>query len=173
MEKVIITTEAEDYVNSKRVILAQIMKISLPNHIFIVIMVLFGSTNLKAQINDPITGSWKTFDDETNQPAAIVLISEKNGLFSGVVTKLLDPKSLPRCEKCTDARKDKPVIGMEILTGLRKTADSYSGGQILDPDDGEIYRASVKLNDQGNKLDLRAYIGLPLLGRTQTWIREK
>jgi len=136
-------------------------------------MVLLGSSILKAQINDPITGYWKTFDDETNQPAAIVLISEKNGLFSGVVTKLLDPKAIPICEKCTDARKDKPIMGMEILTDLKKTADTYAGGRILDPDDGDTYRASIKLTDQGNKLELRAYIGLPLLGRTQTWIKEK
>jgi len=149
------------------------MKISLSNRLFLVIVVLFGVSNLKAQTNDPITGSWKTFDDETKQPAAIVLISEKNGLFSGVVTKLLDPKALPKCEKCTDNHKDKPVIGMEILTGLKKTVDSYTGGEILDPDDGESYRATIKLTDQGNKLELRAYIGLPLLGRTQTWIREK
>ena len=153
--------------------MAKFMKNSPLSHIFIAIMGLLMATNLKAQTNDPITGSWKTFDDETNQAAAIVLISEKNGLFSGVVSKLLDPKALPTCEKCTDNRKDKPVIGMEILTGLKKTADSYSGGEILDPDDGESYRATIKLTDQGNKLELRAYIGLPLLGRTQTWIREK
>jgi uncharacterized protein (DUF2147 family) len=90
-----------------------------------------------------------------------------------VVTKLLDPSALPTCEKCTDARKGRPVVGMEILTGLKKNADSYTGGQILDPDDGEIYRATVRLIDQGNKLDLRAYIGIPLLGRSQTWIRER
>jgi uncharacterized protein (DUF2147 family) len=62
---------------------------------------------------------------------------------------------------------------MEILSGLKRTGDGFSGGQILDPDDGEIYRAEMKLKDQGVKLDLRAYIGIPLLGRTQTWIREK
>ncbi|WP_240553901.1 DUF2147 domain-containing protein [Polynucleobacter campilacus] len=136
-------------------------------------MLFLGVVNAKAQTNDSIMGFWKTYDDQTNQPAAIVQISEKNGLFSGVVTKLLDPSALPTCEKCTDARKGKPVVGMEILTGLKKNADSYAGGQILDPDDGEIYRATVRLIDQGNKLDLRAYIGIPLLGRSQTWIRER
>jgi uncharacterized protein (DUF2147 family) len=128
---------------------------------------------VSAQTPDSIAGTWKTFDDDTNQPAAIVQISEKNGVFSGVVTKLLDPSALPTCEKCTDSRKDKPVVGMEILSGLKKSGDGYSGGHILDPDDGEIYRAEMKLKDQGEKLDLRAYIGIPLLGRTQTWIRER
>ncbi len=149
------------------------MKNTFLSHFFIAITLLFCAGNLNSQTNDAITGSWKTFDDETKQPAAIVLISEKNGLFSGVVTKLLDPSALSTCEKCTDARKGKPVVGMEILTGLKKSADSYAGGQILDPDDGETYRARIQLIDQGNKLELRAYIGLPLLGRTQTWTRER
>ena len=103
----------------------------------------------------------------------MVEIIEKNGVFSGVVIKLLDPNALPTCIKCTDSRKGKPVVGMEILSGLKKSGDSYSGGQILDPDDGETYRAEMKLKDQGTKLDLRAYIGIPLLGRTQTWTRER
>jgi uncharacterized protein (DUF2147 family) len=126
-----------------------------------------------AQTSDSITGLWKTFDDETNQPAALVQIIEKNGVFSGAITKLLDTSGPSTCEKCTESRKGKPILGMEILSGLKKTGESYSGGQILDPDDGEIYRAEMKLKDQGAKLDLRAYIGIPLLGRTQTWIREK
>jgi len=133
----------------------------------------FEATQLSAQTSDSIVGTWMTFDDDTNLPAAIVQITEKNGVFSGVITKILDLSALPNCEKCTDNRKGKPVLGMEILTGLKRTGDSYSGGQILDPDDGEIYRAEMKLKDQGGKLDLRAYIGIPLLGRTQTWIREK
>jgi uncharacterized protein (DUF2147 family) len=173
LEKVIITTQTGDYGNSKELILSKFMKNRLLNQLFIAITLLFCVGHLKSQTNDPITGSWRTFDDETNQPAAVVLISEKNGLFSGLVTKLLDPTGLPTCEKCSDARKGKPLIGMEILTGLKRNADSYSGGEILDPDNGEIYRATIHLTDQGNKLDLRAFIGIPLLGRTQTWIREK
>ena len=130
-------------------------------------------SSLSAQTMDTIAGTWKTYDDETNQPAAIVQISEKNGVFSGVIMKLLDTSGPSTCEKCTDFRKGKPVLGMEILSGLKKNGDNFSGGQILDPDDGEIYRAEMKLKDQGSKLDLRAYVGIPLLGRTQTWIREK
>ncbi len=127
-----------------------------------------------AQDAGSIVGLWKTFDDETNQAAALVQISEQNGLFAGKVIKILDPSGMPTCIKCTDYRKDKPVVGMEILSGLKKDGDNtYSGGRILDPDDGEIYRADIKLLDQGNKLDLRAYLGIPLIGRTQSWIREK
>jgi uncharacterized protein (DUF2147 family) len=147
-----------------------IKKTALPL-IFSTLLGLAGSAS--AQTYDSITGLWKTFDDETNQPAALVQIIEKNGVFSGAITKLLDTSGPSICEKCTDSRKGKPILGMEILTGLKKTGESYTGGQILDPDDGEIYKAEMKLIDQGAKLDLRAYIGIPLLGRTQTWIREK
>jgi len=134
---------------------------------------LLGSGSAHAQASDSIVGVWKTYDDDTNQPAALVEIAEKNGVYSGVITQLLDPNAPVYCIKCTDSRKGKPVNGLEILTGLKKTGSSYSGGQILDPDDGEIYRAEIKLKDQGSKLELRAYIGIPLLGRTQSWTREK
>jgi uncharacterized protein (DUF2147 family) len=139
--------------------------------LFIVLSYSWGFVS--AQTADSIVGTWKTFDDETNQPAALVQISEKNGVFLGVITRVLDSSGPSTCEKCTDSRKGKPILGMEILSNLKKVGESYSGGQILDPDDGEIYRAEMKLKEQGAKLDLRAYIGIPLLGRTQTWIREK
>ena len=153
-------------------------KLAYPTRIFSVwaltaLSVLISGAAL-AQDAGSIVGLWKTFDDDTNQPAALVQISEQNGLFVGKVTKILDPSGLPTCVKCSDYRKDKPVVGMEILTGLKKDGDNaYSGGKILDPDDGEIYSANIKLLEQGNKLDLRAYLGIPLIGRTQTWIREK
>ena len=134
---------------------------------------LLGSGSAHAQASDSIAGVWKTYDDETNQPAALVEIAEKNGIDSGVITKLLDPNAPVYCSKCTDSRKGKPINGFEILTELKKTGGSYSGGQILDLDYGEIYRAEIKLKDQGSKLELRAYIGIPLLGRTQSWIREQ
>jgi len=153
-------------------------KLAYPTRIFSVwaltaLSVLISGAAL-AQDAGSIVGLWKTFDDDTNQPAALVQISEQNGLFVGKVTKILDPSGLPTCAKCTDYRKDKPVVGMEILSGLKKDGENmYSGGRILDPDDGEIYRADIKLLDQGNKLDLRAYLGIPLIGRTQSWMREK
>ncbi len=139
----------------------------------LLLIALFGLQPLCAQDSSVITGMWKTFDDDTNQPAALVEITVKDGVYSGIIKKLLDPSALPTCEKCTDSRKGKPVLGMEILTGLKKSGESYVDGRILDPDDGEIYRTEMKLKDQGSKLEVRAYIGIPLLGRTQTWVRER
>ena len=148
-------------------------KSQIQGALFVLTLLLVGSVNCDAQNNNSIAGIWKTFDDDTNQPAALVQISEKDGIYSGVILKLLDPSAPLICDKCSDLRKGKPVLGMEILTGMKKSGDLYSGGHILDPDDGDVYRAEIKLKDQGNKLDLRAYIGIPLFGRAQTWLREK
>jgi uncharacterized protein (DUF2147 family) len=119
-------------------------------------------------------GLWKTIDDETRQERSHVRISENAGVLSGRIEKLLDPgKQDARCDKCTDARKDQPVLGMTILEGVRKDADEnrWDGGHILDPNNGKVYRVRLTPKDGGRQLDVRGYVGAPLLGRTQTWIR--
>ena len=141
--------------------------------LFFGVFAMIGFGHAYAQNSHSITGSWITFDDGTKQPAAIVRISEKNDLFFGVITKLLDPNAPLSCDKCQDFRKNKPLVGMEILSGLKKAGDLYSGGYILDPDEGEIYKVEIKPNNDGKTLEVRGYIGIPLLGRTQTWIRER
>ena len=137
------------------------------------LLIVLAHQTCGAQDLSSINGIWKTFDDETNQAAALVEISSKAGVYSGIIKQLIDPNSPLICEKCTDSRKGKPVLGMQILGDLKWADGAYSGGYILDPDNGEIYRVQAKLIDQGAKLIVRAYIGIPLIGRTQTWIREK
>ncbi|WP_432258246.1 DUF2147 domain-containing protein [Cupriavidus sp. TMH.W2] len=134
---------------------------------------LLGSAAAMAQATP--SGMWKTIDDNTGKPRGLVEITEKNGVFSGrVVKSLVESEGKPKvCDKCTDARKDQPVIGMTILTGLRKTADNeWSGGEILDPESGKIYKSKMSLAEDGNKLNVRGFIGISLIGRTQTWERE-
>ena len=123
--------------------------------------------------NTSPVGMWKTISDETGKPSGIVEISEKNGEYSGRIVKLLekDPDSV--CSKCTDARKDQPLIGMVFLSGLHADGGEFTGGEILDPAKGSIYRARMKLVENGSKLEVRGFIGFALLGRTQTWIREQ
>jgi uncharacterized protein (DUF2147 family) len=122
------------------------------------------------------TGLWKTIDDQSGKPRGLVRIVESNGEYQGRVEKTFpkpgeDPN--PKCEKCDGARHNQPVIGLTILWGLRKQGDEYQGGQILDPENGKIYRSRMKLQDGGTKLDVRGFIGFSLFGRTQTWIREE
>ena len=118
-------------------------------------------------------GTWNTIDDETGKPKSLVRIAEKDGVFSGTVEKIVDPaKQDSKCDECAgdDPRKGKPVIGMTILTGLRKDGDNvYGGGKILDPNNGKTYNAKVTVIDGGRKLEMRGSI--LFIGRTQTWIR--
>ena len=120
-------------------------------------------------------GLWKTIDDNTGKPRGLVGIMEVNGEYQGKVEKIFtapgeDPD--PKCEKCDGARRNQPVIGMTILWGLTKQGDEYQGGEILDPENGKVYRATMKLNGDGGRLDVRGFIGFSLFGRTQTWLRE-
>ena len=127
-----------------------------------------------AQSLDPVLGVWKSIDEKTNQPSSIIRLDEKNGELIGTVTELIPTPGetlVTHCNLCKDERKGKPIIGMVILRGLKKSSPGvWSGGEILDPEEGEIYK--VKINMVNDKtLEVRGYIGIPLLGRTQTWVR--
>jgi uncharacterized protein (DUF2147 family) len=120
-------------------------------------------------------GRWKTIDDETNTPRSIVEIREVGGELQGRILQIFyrpDEKPDPVCEACEGDRKNQPVIGMTFLWGLKPDSGDWAGGAVLDPKNGKIYNAKLSLTDGGNKLRLRGYIGTPLLGRTQVWLRE-
>ena len=133
---------------------------------------LFASIALAQGANSPV-GLWKSVDDETKAPKSLIRIVEKDGALTGRVEKILTEKVDAKCDKCTDDRKDKPVQGMTIITGMKKDGDGWGGGDILDPNNGKVYRSQMKLVEDGKKLEVRGYIGVPLLGRTQTWLREE
>jgi len=118
-------------------------------------------------------GLWKTIDDHSGRPRGAVQIYEQNGAFFGKVQAAFDPReAAERCRRCTDDRKDKPIIGLLILRDLKKHGDEYSGGNILDPENGMVYRCKLRLIENGSKLLVRGYFVLPLLGRSQIWIRQ-
>lgn len=128
-----------------------------------------------AHASDSPVGTWKTVDDSTGQPKSLVRIAERDGVLTGTVIKLFrapDQDQNPKCDKCTDARKDQPILGMVILKNLKKDGDEYTGGEILDPANGKTYKSKLKVEEDGAKLNLRGYIGIPALGRTQVWERE-
>lgn len=119
-------------------------------------------------------GVWKTIDDETGQAKSLIRIVETNGVLSGKIEKLLTPgKENSKCDKCEGELKDQPVLGMEILKGLRKGDDVWEGGTILDPNNGKTYRSQLRVVDGGKKIEVRGYVGIPLLGRSQSWLREQ
>jgi uncharacterized protein (DUF2147 family) len=138
--------------------------------------VLLAAASAFADAGTP-AGLWRTIDDKTVKERSLIRITEVNGAYEGKVEKLLnrqpddDPDNL--CRKCEGVRKDQPIVGMTILWGLKKDGDQFSGGEILDPKNGKIYRAKMKVLDNGTKLEVRGFIGVSLFGRSQTWVREQ
>lgn len=118
-------------------------------------------------------GLWKTVDDETKQVKSLIRIVERDGVLTGRVEKILSDKPDAKCEKCTDERKDQPVLGMTIITGMTRDGDQWEHGKILDPNNGKVYSSRMKLHDGGKSLEVRGFIGVALFGRSQTWIREE
>lgn len=120
-------------------------------------------------------GSWHSIDDKTGETKSLIQITESNGVLSGRVDKLLrkDADQKAVCKECTDDRKDKLVLGMEIIRGAKKTdgKDVWEGGNIVDPDNGTVYRLKMTPIEDGKKLEVRGFVGFALLGRTQTWVR--
>ena len=120
-------------------------------------------------------GLWQTISDKDGKATSEVRILESGGVVSGKIERVLDPKAKPdeKCDKCEDDRKNQPIVGLELLRGLKKVdgKDVWEGGTVVDPNNGTIYKARVTTIDGGKKLEMRGYVGAPLFGRTQTWIR--
>ena len=119
-------------------------------------------------------GVWQTFDDDTHAPKALVEITSHAGVLSGRIVKLFPAPgddSDPRCTDCTGERRGQRVLGMTILWNFRRDGDGWDGGEVLDPESGDVYRATLRLRDGGKTLDVHGYIGIPLLGRSQIWTR--
>ncbi|EXA64229.1 hypothetical protein J504_2676 [Acinetobacter baumannii 348935] len=142
------------------------------------ITLMLGLLGLSALANaaDPLNGTvWKTIDDETKQPKAIVKFTEqKNGTLSASIQSVLTPGEENACTKCEGPYHNKSLKGFTIVKGLKNTGGtSYDSGSILDPKSGKTYKLKGNLTDGGKKLELRGYIGVSALGRNQTWIRAK
>ena len=138
-----------------------------------------GQAATNADTQNKLVGLWSQIDEKTGKVQALVRIVEiAPEQYEGFVEKIFvapgeDPN--PRCEECKGARKNQPVLGMRIITGLKRAnsnGDIYQQGEILDPDSGDTYRLRITLLDSGKKLDVRGFIGIALFGRSQIWLRE-
>ena len=119
-------------------------------------------------------GRWKTIDGATGKAKSIIQIREENGRLYGAIETIFDPPvPNPTCYLCSGAKKDQPLVGLQVLWGFHFEAGQWSGGQVLDPESGKIYRASLELEEGGNELRLHGYIGIPLFGRTEYWLRQQ
>lgn len=118
-------------------------------------------------------GRWQTVSDVTGKSNGVVEIVEAGGELRGRLVEGADPTRFEtqRCDKCPGDRHGQPMKGLLILSGLHREGNEWDGGEILDPQNGKVYRAKLKLDDGGKKLLVRGYLGFSLLGRTQTWTR--
>lgn len=119
-------------------------------------------------------GQWRTIDDNDGKEKSVVEIYEQGGKIYGKIVSLREPNDengKPKtCTKCTGADKDKPIIGLVIIRDLVQDGDEYTGGTIMDPNNGKVYKCKLKV--EGDKLKVRGFIGFSAIGRTQTWLKK-
>ena len=137
---------------------------------FFYVTLLFAFFQTQAQ---SVFGKWKTIDDKTNQAKSIIEIYENSGKVYGKIIDIIDPaKRNFNCINCTGSDKNKPLIGLVIIKDLKKDGLEYNNGKIIDPESGKVYKSYIKLIGK-DKLEVRGYVGIALIGRSQTWIRVK
>ena len=123
---------------------------------------------------DSVAGYWTTIDDKTGKVRSIIRLWESHGVTYGRIEKIFkQPGDTGVCSTCPGQFRNKPILGLTIIWGLEKTGDHvWSGGEILDPHNGKVYRLMLTLANDGRSLRARGYIGFSLFGRTQNWYRR-
>lgn len=118
-----------------------------------------------------VEGQWTTIDDEDGQPSSIISIEIVDNELTATIKELLTQPQDILCENCSGDKHNQPIVGMQIITNMKKNGSSWSGGKVLDPKNGKTYKCKVELEGK-DKLKMRGYIGIPALGRTQVWERR-
>jgi uncharacterized protein (DUF2147 family) len=128
---------------------------------------------LAAAQTSPV-GHWQAVSDVDGKPSALIRIREVEGQLVGTIDALYSPAdSEAVCDRCDGERRDQRVLGMQILWGMHPDGEEWSGGRILDPETGRIYRASMRLENDGRRLVVRGYVGFAMFGRSQVWARRQ
>lgn len=141
-------------------------------NLVVYLALLLGALSAWAVEPSPV-GYWTVFDDDTGNPDAIIEIQTQRGVLIGWIDKIFDPfkdSNPPRCTACEGELKNAPVIGLKIIQDMQPAGDTLRG-YIMDPESGKVYNAIMSLAEQGQKLEVCGYIGIPLFGRCQTWER--
>lgn len=119
-------------------------------------------------------GLWEQVDEKTGKPESWFKITESDGIYQGNIVKIFFKPGEDEnwaCEKCEGDEKGKPVLGLALIKGMRRNGNAYEDGTIMDPRDGAVYRALMQLSPDGQKLEVRGYLGISLFGRSQIWNR--
>jgi len=150
-----------------------VMGASLRKSMIMTAVVLMGATGLPVRAAEPTaTGLWEQVDEKTGKPESWFKITERNGIYEGAFVKIFfkpgeDPNWV--CDKCQGADQGRPVQTLTLIRGMRRNGLSYEGGTIMDPRDGQVYRALMRLTPDGQTLEVRGYLGISLFGQSQVW----
>ncbi len=139
-------------------------------------LVLVASVLPALAADDTPVGLWQQRDDRQGDIRSVIRIEQVGDELVGTVVQAFPRPGEPadlKCLKCPGEFKDKPIVGLRFLWGLKGRGRAWDGGRVLDPDDGKIYRVKVRLSEDGRSLEVRGYIGFSLLGRSQTWQRTQ
>ena len=137
--------------------------------------VLLVAAGLPLRAAEPTAvGLWEQVDEKTGKPESWFKIIERNGAYQGNIVKIFFKPGEDEnwiCDKCEGADRGKPVLGLALIKGMQRNGNAYENGTIMDPRDGSVYRALMNLSPDGQKLEVRGYLGISLFGRSQTWNR--
>jgi uncharacterized protein (DUF2147 family) len=139
---------------------------------FAVLLLLGGGGLVHADPAPSPVGIWRTFDHEDHSETGAIEIVEQGGVLSGRLVRILNPAHANDiCTGCKDDRKNTPMLGLQLIRNVKPAGDRWLG-EILDPHNGRIYKVELHLQNGGQKLLVRGFVGVTLLGRTETWLRE-